>query len=118
MPEYFIVSHSFAAPFFSDEDTSYISGQSPEKAMVKFVARYKHPAGLYSASLYLNADSYHKGGKELVRWLCNHEIEKQEITKDKGSYSYLGHDAGKFEINGELHVIRNPKGGRIVRATS
>jgi hypothetical protein len=114
MPEYFVVANSFAAPFFSDQDSSYIKGKNPEDAMRKFAARYKHPAGLYSANLYLNADSYHKGDKQLVQWLCNHEIGKQKATKKLGAYSYLGHAPGKFEIDGKMVVIEDPKGGQIV----
>ena len=113
MAEYFIVSNSFAAPFFSDQGTGYVEGESPEDAMDQFVLGYNHPAGLYSANLYSSADSYHKGDKELLQWLCNHEIGKKEATKDIGGYSYLGHEPGRFEINRKEYVIPDPKDGRI-----
>lgn len=114
MKEYFVISNSFAAPFFSDQGTGYVKGTIPSTTLLEFVNNYKHPAGLYSANLYESADSYHKGDKQLLQWLCNHEIGKQEATKTiKGGYSYLGHEPGRFEIDRKEYVIPNPKGGRI-----
>lgn len=114
MPEYFVVAKSFAAPFVSETDESYVDGETPEAALEAFAAEYKHPAGLYSAALYANADAFHKNADPLARWLCNHEAEKQRLTKDLGGYSYLGHGPGDFEINHVRHKVENPKGGRLV----
>lgn len=111
--EFFIVANSFAAPFFSDDSTSYQAGEDAADALERFAKSYRHPAGLYFAAAYESADAFHKGGKQLARWVCNHEREKSRLTKELRGYSYLGHGPGKFEINGKMHVIKNPKDGVI-----
>ena len=118
MREFFIVANSFSAPFVSDQSTEFLFHDSPETALECFASMYKHPAGLYAAECYESANAYHKGDKPLARWLCNHEAEKQRLTKDLGSYSYLGHGPGEFEINGVRHTVEDPKGGRIVQTTA
>jgi len=115
MTEYFIRANSFAAPFFSDDSTEYVEAETPTVALEKFAKNYKHPAGLYAAVLYASADDYHKGNKPLLKWLCNHEIEKMRLTKDLGSFTFLGKGPGKFEINNTLHVVPDPKSGQIIQ---
>ncbi len=112
--EFFIVANSFAAPFFSDMTTDFQKATSPGKALEEFAKRYKHPAGLFAAGVYASAEDYHKGEKPLAKWVCNHEIEKERLTKDKGSYSYFGHGPGDFEINGVRHHVDSPKSGRVI----
>jgi hypothetical protein len=114
MAKYFIKSVSFAAPFFSDEDTTFVHADTPQEALELYAARYKHPAGLYAAHCYESADAYHEHKAPLAKWLCNHEIEKAALTASRGSYSYLGHAPGDFEIDGERHKIANPKQGRVI----
>ena len=63
MPEYFVVANSFAAPFFSDTSEEYAKGETPQAAMVKFRKRYDHPAGLFAALLFKNADACYKKKK-------------------------------------------------------
>lgn len=114
--EYFICANSFAAPFFSDDSTDYVDAPSPKLALEKFASEYDHPAGLYAAVCYDSADAFHKGREPLAKWLCNHEIEKTRLTKDLGSYSYRGDGPGRFEIDGVLHTVENPKAGRVIAA--
>lgn len=114
MAEYFIISRSFAAPFFSDESTGFVAAETPEAALEAYAASYPHPCGLYSAAAYASADAYHKNENPLRRWLCNHEIEKERITRELGAYSYLGHQPGDFEIDGVRHHVESPKQGRVV----
>jgi hypothetical protein len=114
MPEYFIKANSFAAPFFSDDSSGFVEAGSPEAALESFATAYSHPAGLYAAAAYASADAFHKGEGPLAKWLCNHEIRKQELTKDLPSYSYLGRAPGDFEIDRVRHVVPDPKGGRVV----
>ncbi len=114
MKEYFIVSNSFAAPFFSDSSTDYQEAPYAQKALEIFAEKYKHPCGLFSANAYESADAYHKGEKYLAQWLCNQEIEKQRITKKLSGYSFLGHSPGKFRINEKEYSIENPKDGKVV----
>lgn len=116
MTEFFIYANSFAAPFFSDTDTVYQEGESAADALERFAAAYKHPAGLYAAIAYESADAYHKGAKPLATWLCNHEQAKQRLTDRPGGYSYMGHGPGDFEIDGERHLVENPKAGSVVPA--
>jgi len=117
--EYFVVANSFAAPFFSDTAEEYTKGVDPEDAMQGFVRFYGHPCGLYSVALYKSADPFHKSQKPLCKWLCNLELEKQRLTKGKGSYSFL-HSADKvghfIEIDHERHYIPDPGKGCIVPA--
>jgi len=116
MTEYFVVTTSFAAPFFSDEDERFVDADSPEAALEKVAREYKHPAGLYAALCYADANAKAKREKPLAKWLCNHEIEKMRLTADKGAYSYFGHETGHFDIDGKRHVVENPKEGRVVAA--
>lgn len=116
MTEFFIFSNSFAAPFFSDSHTGYQHGESAVDALEQYAATYQHPAGLYAAMAYESADAYHKGAKPLATWLCNHERERQRLTADLHSYSYLGNGPGDFELNGERHLVADPKAGAVVAA--
>lgn len=115
MTEYFIRAASFAAPFVSDTSHAFQEGETPEAALEAFAKSYSHPAGLYSAMAYRSADAYHKGGSPLAQWLCKHEIAKQRATEGKTAYSCLGRGPGRFEIDGKLIVVDDPKGGRIVK---
>jgi hypothetical protein len=112
--EYFIVANSFAAPFFSDDSTSFIEANSPREALESFASNYKHPCGLYAAVCYRDANAREKGEKPLAKWLCNHEAEKMALTEKLAGYSYMGNGPGDFTINGKRHVIVNPKGGRVI----
>lgn len=114
MSEFYIETHSFAAPFFSDHDFRYVEAESAAKALEICAAEYKHPAGLYSADAYSSADAMNKGEKPLATWLCNHEIARAELTDGLVCYSYFGIVPGEFKINGKLHVIADPKGGRVM----
>ena len=116
MNEYFIVAESFAAPFVSDRSESFWKGETPEAALKDYAQKYSHPAGLYAALLYADANAYHKNAAPLARWLCNHEIEKRRLTESLAGYSYLGHGPGDFEINRVRHKVDNPKGGALVAA--
>jgi hypothetical protein len=116
MREFYIETQSFAAPFVSDHGSRYVKAESAAKALEICAAQYKHPAGLYSAAAYSSADAMNKGEKPLATWLCNHEIAKAELTDGLGVYSYMSIAPGKFEINGDIHFIADPKGGRVVGA--
>ncbi len=68
MNEYFVVANSRAAPFFSDKSEQFVIGEDPHKTIAEFANNYSHPAGLFSARLYANADSYHKNQEPLASW--------------------------------------------------
>lgn len=114
--EYFIKANSFAAPFFSDDSSSYQKGCNPDDALEQFAREYSHPAGLYAAACYESADAYHKNKKPLARWLCNHEAAKQKATEGRGSYSFLSERPGRFRIDGEWFDVPEPKKGNVVTA--
>ena len=120
MKEYFIVARTFAAPFFSETIETFVTAESPEEAVVSFVDSEPYgKVGIYAANVYASADAYHKGKDHLCQWLCNHEIEKQRITKSiRGGYSYFGHGPGDFEINGTRYKVKNPKGGSVQAAVA
>lgn len=80
MPEYFIVANSFVAPIVSDISHDYIMADTPREAMKQFIANYDHPAGLYAANLYANADVYHKDEKPLLTWRSK---KAKKIVKEK-----------------------------------
>jgi hypothetical protein len=112
--EFFIKANSFAAPFCSDTCERFIEADTAVAALERFALEYGHPYGLYAAAAYQSADAYHKNAAPLASWSCNHEIEKQRLTKDLGVFVYRGIAPGKFEIDGVLHVVENPKEGRVI----
>jgi|WetSurMetagenome_2_1015567.scaffolds.fasta_scaffold895905_2 hypothetical protein len=71
MPRFFVVANSCAAPFFSDTSTEFVSGKTPWHAMENFKDSYDHPAGLYGANLYKDANAYHGGDKPLIRFISD-----------------------------------------------
>ena len=82
--------------------------------MLAFKTKYSHPCGLYAATAYASADAFHKGEKPLAKWLCNHEQAKMRATKGLGSYSFMGHAPGHFEVDHKHIRVDDPKGGSIV----
>ena|SRR6266567_956656 len=114
MTEFFITANSFAAPFFSDTTEKFVEAETAEEALRTFAESYTHPAGLFAAVAYKDANDMKKGRKPLAKWRCNHEIEKMRLTENLGSYIFLGHGPGKFEIDNQMHEVRNPKAGHIV----
>jgi hypothetical protein len=69
MKEYFIVANSFAAPFVSDTSEHWWNGINPEDALLAFRKEYKHPAGLYCAYVYTDANAKTKNKKPLAKYL-------------------------------------------------
>jgi hypothetical protein len=120
MRKYFVVGTPFGGGFFGEIyvehvwGEKHVRGESPEVALQDFVDSHADGPGLYSAALWDSADSYHERQEPLARWLSNHEIAKEELTRDLGAYSYFGHGPGDFEIDGVRHRIPDPKGGRLV----
>lgn len=112
--EFFIISNSFAAPFVSDSGRHFVSATSPAAALEKFAAEYSHPAGLYAALCYEDANAEAKGAKALARWLCNHEQERARIADGAACHTYRGHGPGDFEVDGVRHKLDNPKQGSVV----
>lgn len=112
--EWFVKTMSFAAPFFSDEGTRYVTAVSAADALEQVAATYSHPCGLFAAVAWPSADAMHKREEPSATWLSNHEIERKRLTQDKSCYSYLGHAPGDFEIDGVRHNVENPKAGRVV----
>lgn len=72
---YFVVATSFAAPFVSDVSFEFVFGDSPEKALSHFAAKYSHPCKLFAAVLYQSADAYHSKEKPLAKWLATKGIQ-------------------------------------------
>ena len=114
MPRYFIVANSFAAPWVSDTSMCFQGGSTPEDALETFAASYNHPAGLYAAELYADANAYHDGHQPLARWLSNHEQALQAATKGKDAYSYYGHQPRCFKVDHKVIEIEKPKKGSLV----
>ena len=109
MKEYFIYANSFAAPFFSDSSTHFVKAKSAVDALRKFAKSYKHPCGLYAAAAYDNADSYHKDGKILGRWLCN----QARYLLDAKYTSFRQDAPGVFVLDDKPVKINKPKKGRV-----
>lgn len=114
MSEFYIVANSFAAPFFSDMDTAFVKAASAKAALIKYAKTYDHPAGLYCANCYRDANASAKGAKPLAEWQSNHLIALLKETKDKPGYSYFGHAPGDFEVNDKRIKVKNPKAGKVV----
>lgn len=114
MPEYFVFTNSFAAPFFSDSSTKYVEGDTPQEAMAKAVKDYKHPAGLFAAALYESADAYHKGQKPMIKWLSNKAQVVVRFESDGQSHSFYSNEDDTIRIDGVRHQIADPKSGSVV----
>lgn len=112
--EYFIVANSFAAPFVSDRSEGFQEAESAAAALELFAKQYSHPAHLFAADAFESATDFHKGKPALARWLSNHEIAREDATKNLGASSYEGIKPGRFKINGELIVVEKPYGGKCV----
>jgi DNA-directed RNA polymerase subunit RPC12/RpoP len=100
--EFFVVTNSKAAPFFSDTDTCFVKDETAEKAAEKVRKKYKHPAGLYAMSVYKNANAYHKGKKPLIQWLS----KKADIQQNGIKCSHCGGKTKLSVINtGEQNTL-------------
>lgn len=111
MPEFYIETNSFAAPFVSDHGYCYIEAESAEAALEKCAREYSHPCGLYAAAAYPSADAMRKGEKPLARWLSN---QAQRLSQPDVSIVRMD-AAGRGEINGVPVIIDDPKGGNVVQ---
>lgn len=109
--DFFVITNSFAAPFFSDGGSGYISAESLNEAKSKVVSEYDHPAGLYAAAIYESADAYHKDQEPLATYLSNYEFAKQKATAGLSGYSFTGRGMHGFEVNGQAYMVENWKGG-------
>jgi hypothetical protein len=110
--EYFVFANSFAAPFVSDNSTHFVEAETPLEGLRKFVAEYRHPAGLYFAALYLSSDEYHKSRDAHVTWTCNHELKLAELRK-KGASMFRVDGPGLLEVDGKKVTVANPKRGEF-----
>lgn len=85
MREYYIEANSFAAPFVGDTSHKFVVADSPEAALEQFVSGYTHPAGLYGALCYKDANARLKGEERTVRSLA-----KQPRTSAGRDYARQG----------------------------
>ena len=76
MKEYFIYATSNPAPFCGDTSEGFIKGTSPEDALSKYKKKYKHPAGLYYAAVYKDANDYHKNKAILAEYNSPNKVNK------------------------------------------
>ena len=111
MPRYYIATKSFSAPIFSDSRVFYISAENPNEALLQLVHHeYHHPCGLYWAGVYESCGD----DRLLGEYISNRGLAEREATKDKSCYTFQGHDSGKFEIDGKVIIVENPKEGKIL----
>lgn len=82
---FFVTARSNAAPFVSDDSAEFFEAQSddPEAAMAEFVAKYKHPMGLYAAELHASADAFHCNAKPLWVWRSQRCLQKLKGPGDE-----------------------------------
>jgi hypothetical protein len=66
--EYFVVMNSNAAPICSDTSSRFVLARTPAEALATACMEYKHPAGLYSAAVYRDANAKEKGEPILAEW--------------------------------------------------
>ncbi len=71
--EWFVMTNSKAAPFFSDTDMRYVKAETANEALGTAMAEYKHPCGLYAIGVFDSADAYHHGAKPVATW-CYEEV--------------------------------------------
>ena len=77
MSKFFVVANSRAAPS-SVTIKKFVDGSTAEQAMESFRENYAHPAGLFSAALYFDANAYHLKAKPLVMWLSDKAKKREE----------------------------------------
>lgn len=77
MREYYVVTNSFAAPFFSDTGELFVCGDTPGDALKKTIDDYTHPRGLFAAAIYEDANAVAKGHAPLMRWQSNAAAKKK-----------------------------------------
>ena len=112
--EYFITARSFAAPFCSDESERYVEAETPKKALEKFASEYSHPAGLYAAECWTDANAYHKRQEPLARWE-SYDLQGEKLAiGDKHAYVRERREDGNVYIDGKAVVVGKPKDGSIV----
>ncbi len=109
-PEFFIVAHTFAAPFVSETLHEHRHALSAADALEQFVASEPHPAGIYAANAYHSADDFHKSGRPIARWMSNH------AAACEGARSVLSHAPGNVVIDGKRVTVDNPTEGSVVDA--
>jgi hypothetical protein len=100
----------------SDTTRRFVTAATPVEALELHAASYTHPAGLYAAACYEDANAEAKGARPLAKWLCNHEQAKLRLTADLSGFSYYGRGPGDFEINGIRHQVADPKAGSVVES--
>lgn len=66
--EFFVHTMSDPAPFCGDADTFYRTGPDATIVLNRVKAKYDHPAGLHSVSVYKSADAFHKNQKPLASY--------------------------------------------------
>lgn len=66
--EFFVMTNSNAAPFFSDTGERYVAARDAQDALAQTINTYGHPAGLYSVAVYESADAYHRHAAALATW--------------------------------------------------
>ncbi len=114
MAEFFVMGSSFPAPFCGDNLESFVEADTPAEALQRFVDSCSHPCGVYSAAAFLSSDDQKKGGRALVRYCSNELLVREEATRGLGCYSTSRNSDGDLVVNGKVHKIVNPKGGRII----
>ncbi|MBM3206920.1 MAG: hypothetical protein FJZ43_04850 [Candidatus Staskawiczbacteria bacterium] len=111
MPEYFLKGNTFAAPFFSDAISKYVTAETAEEALLSFIGNKND---IYAMNAYNSADDYHKGEDPVAIWHSNKLIAINEAIKGKGGYTLFSHDDHTIEIDGKTLNVDNPRGGKIV----
>lgn len=80
--EYYIVANSFAAPFVSDTQKKFVVANNAKEALLFFMEDYKHPAGLYCAWAYRDANAEAKELRPLAKWHSNALIWQGKYIPD------------------------------------
>lgn len=105
---FFIVGHTFAAPFVSEEFTKYSEAESAGDALTELAEQMRDHIGLFAGAAYANADAYHKGQDPIASWRSNKALALE------GASSVYSEGPGKAEIDGKATTIEDPKGGRLI----
>ena len=109
MREYFVITNSNAAPFFSDTDKMFMKAKSPEECVKKVRKNYKHPAGLYAMAVFADANAYYKGEKPLVCWLSKRADIRQNGVKCPrcgGRTELIAENMGEKGTD-DIHLCKN-----------
>lgn len=113
MREYYVVMRSFAGSSPGHLSALAIEAADPESAITGAIADWNHPAGVYVAHCYEDANAVARGHKPIAMWASNSARKLCEVTRGLPLYITRVEEGG-ISVDGEYHPLKDPKGGSFL----